>query len=177
MSDTSSKSKSEQVKISELLLSAKNLSRQIEKMRKMRMVGEKVVDLKEFRTLKMDHPEKLVLFIDEDEDMLDEFRPILKRYGYEILSARDPAELTNTIENQSFDMIVLDVNLAWLDGYEFCSLLKSHRLLRDIPIILLNHDVPKQEIRRGFEAGCDEYLSKPIEPDKLARTIRFFLSP
>ncbi len=177
MSDTSSNNKADQVRISELILSAKNLSRQIERMRKRRMLGEKVVDLEEYRRLRVEKAASAVLLIDNDDSLRDGLERSLRKDSVDVITAGDPRELTMTIENQSFDIIVLDVGLPWLDGYEFCRLMKSQKLLRDIPIILLNYDVARENTRRGFEVGCDEYLSKPIKPEKLAQNVRFFLNP
>lgn len=177
MSDRGSKGQKSEIKISELLLSAKNLSRQIEKMRRSRMLGEKVISLEDYRLLRMEEPTRTILLVDDDEVLLDGIREGLTRAPFNVLAAREPLDLTRMMENESLDLIIINLNITWVNGYEFCSLMKSHRLLSDIPIIFLNKGASKDEIRRGFQAGCDEYISEFIKPDHLVRTIRYFLNP
>jgi CheY-like chemotaxis protein len=176
MSDRGSKSESSQIKISELLLSAKNLSRQIEKMRRSRMLGEKVISLDDYRRLRLEEPARTILLVDDDEALLAGIRGSLTEDSFHVLAATEPMELTRMMESESLDLIIINLHIPWVNGYEFCSLMKSHRLLRDIPIIFLNEGASKDEIRRGFQAGCDEYLSKSIQPDHLVRTIRYFFN-
>ena len=174
MADSREK-KNGKLKIDQLVLSAKSLSLQIERLKKERFLREKVVDLNEYRKLRATRQAKTVLIIDDEESVREPLRLALEREGYQVLCASDAMELAKILENHSFDLILLDLRLPWVNGFELCMLMKGNKLLRDIPIIFMSGETKKEEIRKAFEVGCDEYITKPFELNRLLRTIKYFL--
>lgn len=175
MSDSNEKRSESSLKLSELVLSAKSLYRQVEKLRRERFLREKVVDLNEYRKHRLSLRKKNILLVDDDEQIQRSVSKALEKYGYQVLLAKDAMELAKILESQSFDLILLDIRLSWVNGFELCSLMKSNKLLREIPIIFLSGEVGNEEIRKGFEAGCDEYITKPFDLNRFISTIRYFL--
>jgi len=172
-----SKKENEQanLKISELILSARSLSYQIQRLRKERFLSEKVIDLTEYRKLRKTRQVKAVLVIDDDEEMKEPFSKALEKKGYQALFGGDLESLAKIIESHSFDLVLMNPGLNWLDGFEFCRLMKGNQFLRDLPIIFISREAPQKEIRKAFESGCDDYVSKPIKLERLVRTIKYFL--
>ena len=70
----------------------------------------------------------------------------------------------------------MDVNLPWVDGYELCRLLKSHHSLSKVPLIFVSARKEEEDVRRGFDAGCNDYITKPFDVDKMTGTISTILS-
>jgi DNA-binding response OmpR family regulator len=120
---------------------------------------------------------KKILVVEDDAALLSGLRDNLEYEGYEVLTARDGVAALTVISANKPDLILLDIQLPWLNGLEFCSTLKAERALREIPVILLSGHVSKDDIRKGFEAGCDEYLTKPVDINRLLRTLKYMLQP
>ncbi len=175
MSDPKKENRQSSVRISELILSAKSLGYQIEKLRRERFLTEKVVDLEEYRKLRSAHAVKKVLVVDDEEESAGPLATALEKQGYSALFAADTAELAQIIETHAFDLVLLDLGLAWLDGFEFCAAMKGNQILRDLPIILTGRAAGKKEIRKAFESGCDEFVTKPFKLERLLRTIEYFM--
>ena len=68
-------------------------------------------------------------------------------------------------------MILLDVNLPWVDGYELCRLIKDHHTLKGVPLILVSARKSKADIQAGFDAGCNDYITKPFDIDFITSVI------
>lgn len=174
MADSKKERKSES-KISELILSAKSLSLQIERQTREKFLSEKVVDLDAYRAFRKAHSQKRVLVIDDDSELKDSLRKALEKNGYVPLFADGLERLAEIMETIAFDLVLIDPGLSWVDAFEFCRLMKGNKFLREIPIIFISRAEDKKEIRQAFENGCDEYIDKSVKLDRLVRTIRYFL--
>ena len=109
------------------------------------------------------------------KEIRDALKIALEREGYNVLCASNAMELAKILENHSFDLILLDLRLPWVNGFELCMLMKGNKLLKDIPIIFTSGETSKEQIRKAFEAGCDEYITKPFDLNRMLRTIKYFL--
>jgi len=177
MSESRGKSKSEGVNFSPFALSARQLSQQIERMRRDRVLRGKVVNLEEYRQMRERREPATVLVVDDERSLCQALARILEKEGLRVVAVAGDDELRRAIETNPVDIILLDIQLPWLDGLEFCSALKAEPALRDIPVILLSGHVSKDDIRKGFEAGCDEYLTKPLDMNRLVRTLKYMIQP
>jgi len=175
MSESSSKSQTDGVNLSPLSLSARQLSQQIEKMRRNRVLQGKVVDLDEYRVLRQLQEPAMVLVVDEERALRQALTHRLEQEGYRVVAVDGPEALTQAIAATPFDLILLDLQLPWLNGLELCAALKAERSLRDIPVVLLSGRGSKADVRKGFEVGCDEYLTKPLDMPRLVRTLKYML--
>jgi DNA-binding response OmpR family regulator len=114
----------------------------------------------------------LVLVADDDPDILALVRFRLERDGYEVLSAPDGETALDLALARTPDLAVLDVMMPRLDGYEVTRRLREHGPTTTIPIILLTARVQEPDLERGFEAGADDYVTKPFSPQALGERIQ-----
>jgi DNA-binding response OmpR family regulator len=114
----------------------------------------------------------LVLVADDDPDILALVRFRLERDGYEVLSAPDGETALDLALARTPDIAVLDVMMPRLDGYEVTRRLREHGPTTGIPIILLTARVQEPDLERGFDAGADDYVTKPFSPQALGERIQ-----
>jgi DNA-binding response OmpR family regulator len=114
----------------------------------------------------------LVLVADDDPDILALVRFRLERDGYEVLSAPDGETALDLARARPPDLAVLDVMMPRMDGYEVTRRLREHGPTTTIPIILLTARVQEPDLERGFEAGADDYVTKPFSPQALGERVQ-----
>ena len=95
--------------------------------------------------------------------------------GYEVLTALDGEQALEKARAGHPDLIVLDIMMPKLDGYETCKMLKADPATRDIPVILLSAKGRNVDQKVGFEVGADDYITKPFSPRKLVERINALL--
>jgi DNA-binding response OmpR family regulator len=117
----------------------------------------------------------LVLAADDDEDILDLITFRLERSGYSVLQARDGEEALELAVRELPDLVVLDVMMPKLDGFELTRRLRSEAKTSRIPIILLTARAQDADLQRGFDAGADDYIRKPFSPDELRARVQAIL--
>jgi signal transduction histidine kinase len=101
---------------------------------------------------------------------------VLKAAGYEVLEAEDGITGIRLAQNERPDLILMDINMPGLDGYEAATKIKSLTGMSNTPIIAITANVMEGDRERALTAGCDGYLPKPIDIDALPNQIREFLS-
>jgi DNA-binding response OmpR family regulator len=101
-----------------------------------------------------------VLVVDDNRDIVELLQRILRLEGHEVLIARDGLEALQQEAAGQPDLIILDVNLPGLDGWEVCRRIKARRA---VPIVLLTVRAERSDIERSRAAGADEHLLKPFE--------------
>jgi len=114
----------------------------------------------------------LVLVADDDPDILALVRFRLERDGYEVLSALDGETALDLALARTPDLALLDVMMPRLDGYEVTRRLREHGPTTTTPIILLTARVQEPDVERGFQAGADDYVTKPFSPQMLGRRVQ-----
>ncbi|MEB3205715.1 MAG: response regulator transcription factor [Vampirovibrionales bacterium] len=119
-----------------------------------------------------------VLVVDDDAEILDLLRLDFELLGFEVDAASDGVAGLKKAEQKSFDMVVLDVMMPKLDGYEVCRQIRANRHFAtpcEVPIILLTAKGTLEDKVRGFNAGADDYLVKPFEfQEMIVRTRALF---
>ena len=95
--------------------------------------------------------------------------------GYEVLTALDGEQALEKARAEHPDLIVLDIMMPKLDGYETCKMLKADEATRGIPVILLSAKGRNVDQKIGFEVGADDYITKPFSPRKLVERINAIL--
>ncbi len=114
----------------------------------------------------------LVLIIEDNPKNLKLTRDLLRVHAYRTLEAEDAPEGVQLAHIHRPDVIVVDIQLPTLDGYEVTRLLKADERTRDIPVLGVTSFAMSGEEARAFEAGCDAYLSKPIDIHRFVRTVQ-----
>ena len=135
-----------------------------------------VVCLDDYRKSSQSNSAKTILCVDEDIVTLNSLKKMFEAKKYKVILASDAMEVSKIIENNVLNLILLDAQLSWLDGYDLCSLLKSSEVFKNLPIILLSKFKEEEDIQRGFEAGCDKYIVKPFNVLHLQEIAENFMS-
>jgi DNA-binding response OmpR family regulator len=117
------------------------------------------------------------ILIAEDEPDIRELVAFMLRFaGYEVMAASNGEEAVQAATREVPDLVLMDVRMPRMTGYDACRLMKSNPTLRDVPIVFLSAKGQESEIQSGLEAGAEEYLLKPFSPDELTNRVRNILS-
>jgi CheY-like chemotaxis protein len=114
-----------------------------------------------------------ILYIEDHPDNMTLVRRILRSERYTLIEARTGFQGILIAENQDLDMILLDINLPDIDGYEIARRLRTSKKaeLARIPIVAITANALKGDSQKAHDAGCDMYISKPINIIELLETV------
>ena len=115
-----------------------------------------------------------ILVVEDNPDNMTTIKAILKG-AYDILEATDGEEGLNMTLSELPDLVLLDMSLPKMDGFEVVKRIKSERGDRHIPVIALTARAMKGDREKTIQAGCDDYVSKPVDPEKLMKTIENYV--
>jgi len=116
-----------------------------------------------------------VLIIEDEPDIMELVQVTLSGDDYHLLEARDGEKGLELGTTQHPDLILLDIMLPKLDGYEICRRLKADKKTSHIPVVMLTAFGQKREIEEGYKVKADDYIVKPFEPLKLRQRVKKFL--
>lgn len=114
---------------------------------------------------------KRILIVDDDELILIALGELLRPQGYDVYTVARPADALERLEREDFDLLILDVIMPEMDGFELCRRIRDKERHRDTPIIFLTAKSREEDRERGLGAGANLFLSKPISPDRLLTLI------
>ncbi len=118
---------------------------------------------------------KKILVVDDEVYILHILDFSLGAEGYEVITAADGAEAIEKARQEKPDLVVLDIMMPKVDGFEACRRLKADPETREIPVILLTAKGREVDRKMGMEVGADDYIVKPFSPTKLIEKIGGFL--
>lgn len=118
---------------------------------------------------------KKILIVDDEKDIVQIIKFNLEKAGYEVDKAYSGGSALDKIDSEKFDLILLDIMLPGIDGYEICRKLKSSEETRHIPVIMLTVKSDERDILKGLQQGADDYLTKPFSIPILIEKIKNFL--
>ncbi len=114
-----------------------------------------------------------ILVVEDDKNVRRLMAAVLTRYGYEPTLACDGVEALEILDRKHIDLIVLDVMMPRMDGYEFTNTLRSGGC--SIPILMVTARETQNDKKRGFIAGADDYMVKPVDEEEMALRIAALL--
>jgi CheY-like chemotaxis protein len=117
-----------------------------------------------------------ILVVEDNEVSREMLRKRLERRGYSVVIARDGEQGYSLASSESPDLILMDISLPAMDGWEVTQLLKAHDATRHIPIIALTAHALVSDRAKASEAGCNDYDTKPIEFERLCQKIESLLA-
>jgi CheY-like chemotaxis protein len=117
-----------------------------------------------------------ILVAEDERDIRDLVAFTLRFAGYEVFTAANGEEAVQQAPQVNPDLILMDVRMPRMTGYEACRIMKQNPDLRDIPIVFLSAKGQETEIQQGLEAGAEEYLLKPFAPDQLTSHVKTILA-
>src|SRR5438067_12000151 len=118
---------------------------------------------------------KMVLLVEDNEDNRIVYSTILKHFGYEVTEALNGEEGIAKARSEKPDLILMDISIPIIDGWEATQVLKHDPQTRDIPIIALTAHALASDREKAMEVGCDGYLAKPCEPRGVVAEVQRFL--
>jgi len=117
-----------------------------------------------------------ILVAEDERDIRDLIAFTLRFAGYEVVTASNGEEAVERAAAESPDLILLDVRMPRLTGYDACKIIKADPNLTDVPVIFPSAKGQESEIQAGLDAGAEEYLLKPFAPDELTKRIQEILA-
>ena len=118
---------------------------------------------------------KRILVIEDQEDNRKIVRDLVTTSGYELIEASTGEEGLELVAKERPDLILMDIQLPGIDGYEVTRRIKANPQLRQIPIIAVTSYALSGDDKKAFAAGCDSYVTKPYSPRLLLAKIREYL--
>ncbi len=113
-----------------------------------------------------------ILYVEDNEDNVYMLVRRLRRHGFEVIVAGDGAQGIEAARRERPDVVLMDLSLPVLDGWEATRRLKQAAETRAIPVVALSAHAMAGERERALEAGCDDYDTKPVDLDRLLAKIR-----
>jgi DNA-binding response OmpR family regulator len=117
-----------------------------------------------------------VLLVDDDPGIRETSKFILEGWGVKPIIVKNGKEALDKVRSESLDLIILDVNLPGMDGFELCKILKEDVRSKNIPVILLTGFGKTKEVDKGFSCGADDYFIKPVDWDRLRAKVSNLLN-
>ncbi len=117
-----------------------------------------------------------ILLVDDDPKAVKLMGYILHKEGYEILPALSGKEALELLEREKADLVILDIMMPEMDGYEVCRRIRANPATARIPVIMLTAKAMPEDKIAGYEAGADHYITKPVLPAELVATVRALLA-
>lgn len=117
-----------------------------------------------------------VLYVEDNPDNRLLVRRILLSEDYGLLEATNAQEALDLIKTTKPDLILMDINMPDMDGYELTAKIKTTPGFERVPILALTANVMRGDKEKSLEAGCDGYIQKPIDFDELLKEVARFLA-
>jgi len=122
-----------------------------------------------------DHAKPRVIIVDDDRDTREMLTLALELEGFEVGQAANGLRLISAMHVDRPDVILLDVMMSWIDGFELCRAIKKNPTFTDIPVIFISARKSAEDEKTGLAAGAVAYFSKPIDMDGLVSRMRSLL--
>ncbi len=117
-----------------------------------------------------------ILIADDEQFVTDFLKDLLAASGFQALAAVNGKEAINAVSSEHPDLILLDITMPDMDGFEVCKAMRGKAENSSMPIIMLTGDANESAIVQALEHGADDYITKPFKNDELIEKIRHLLS-
>ena len=119
--------------------------------------------------------QKTILLVEDNEDNLIVYRTILDHVGYIVIEARDGEEGVARARQDQPDLILMDVSLPKIDGWEATRRIKNDEATANIPVIAVTAHALDDDRQKAIDVGCDGYLAKPVAPRRVVEEVERFI--
>lgn len=116
-----------------------------------------------------------ILIVEDEESLLKLESILLTSKGYRVTGVMDGMSALDEVRRNRPDLVILDIMLPRMDGFEVCRQLKGDPDTAQIPVVMLTAKKNSQDMATGQQAGCDAYITKPFKSSKVLETIQHFL--
>jgi two-component system sensor histidine kinase/response regulator len=117
-----------------------------------------------------------ILIVDDNPQNLQVLAKILQENNYEIEFATNGEAALKWLKDKKFDLILLDINMPGMNGFEVCKKIRSNPELNNVPVIFLSADTDRESILKGFDLGAQDYVTKPFDSRELLARVRTHLA-
>ncbi|MGR3318719.1 MAG: response regulator [Candidatus Anammoxibacter sp.] len=117
-----------------------------------------------------------ILVVEDNEKNRKLIRVVLKAKGYNIIEAEDAETALDQLKKDIPDLILMDIGLPEMDGFELTRQIKRDKTTKNVPIIAVTAHAMKGEKEKMLDAGCDDYVSKPIDINEFSKTVEKVLN-
>ena len=117
-----------------------------------------------------------ILIAEDERDIRDLVAFTLRFAGHDVFAASNGEEAVELAPRVNPDLILMDVRMPRMTGYEACKILKADPDLKDIPVVFLSAKGQDNEIQQGLDSGAEDYLLKPFAPDQLTSRVKVILA-
>jgi len=114
----------------------------------------------------------LVAVVDDDREVREYLEAVLRRAGYDVALAANGLRLVSALQVDRPDLILLDVNMSWIDGFELCRALKKNPEWAKIPVVFVSGRSAPADIQAGMACGAVDFFCKPIDGRALVERVR-----
>lgn len=159
-----------------LSMNTKMLVDKIAALVKERISAESVVSLNDMRSATKIKKKISVLVVEDDESLRKALVRILELDGYEVVQAESANELIKVFDRGPFDMILLDVGLPWINGYELAEMLRGHEAFKKVPFVFVTAAQDIDSMKKGFAVGAHDYIVKPFDIEVVRKTVKTILA-
>jgi CheY-like chemotaxis protein len=121
--------------------------------------------------LRQEQPRPVILVVDDEEEIRSVMRLTLTLAGYEVREAGDGERALESLEKHQPDLILLDVLMPGMDGFEVCRRVRENSEMAQMPVLILSAKTDARSREEGLAAGATKYLTKPISPPQLLQHI------
>lgn len=119
---------------------------------------------------------KKILIVDDSNTNIVLLESLLTRNGYTVITAFNGRQGLDSVRNILPDLVILDLKMPDIGGFEFMEVLKSHNEWMHIPVVILSAISDSDSIKKSLELGATNYLTKPLDPDKVLKLADTILS-
>jgi signal transduction histidine kinase len=120
--------------------------------------------------------EVAILIVEDSPTQAAQLEYILEQHGYQVSVSKNGKEALTSISGHKPTIVISDISMPEMDGYQLCQRIKTDENLKDIPVILLTSLSDSKDIMRGLDCGADNFITKPYDEDYLLARVEYFLS-
>ena len=118
---------------------------------------------------------KKILLVDDADTILMMEQMILKKGGYDLITAKDGQEAVEKAATERPDLILMDVIMPRMNGFAACKQLRSQEATKAIPIVMVTTRGEEENVETGYESGCDDYITKPLNGLEVLTKVKNYL--
>jgi DNA-binding response OmpR family regulator len=117
------------------------------------------------------------VIVDDDRALRDRLQQIFEHAGYEVSQAPSALRLLSLLEVDRPDLILLDVAMSWINGFELCRAMKANRTYKSIPVVFISGRSAPTDIEQGIACGAADYFIKPLDTQRLVERVHELAPP
>lgn len=116
--------------------------------------------------------QKKILVVDDDPYILMSLEFLMKKNGFAVMVARNGTEALDIVEKQLPDVVLLDIMMPDVDGYEICRHIKTSKKLKDAKVVFMSAKTKEADIKKGYDLGASLYITKPFSTREMVKQIK-----